>query len=71
MFEKECRQIALELAQELIDATAIMLSRTTPDKAYPEMVRWLVEYGGYELGRAEHMANQLIRIASIQEAATQ
>ena len=67
MFEQECRQIA----QELIDATAIMLSRTMPDKAYPEIVRGLVEYGGYELGGAERLANKLIRIASIQEAVTQ
>ena len=67
MCEQECRQIALEL----IDATAIMLSRTTPDKAYPEIVRGLVEYGGYELGGAERLAKQLLRIASMQEAVTQ
>ena len=67
MCEQECRQIALEL----IDATAIMLSRTTPDKAYPEMVRGLVEYGGYELGGAERLAKKLLRIASRQEAVTQ
>ena len=67
MFEQECRQIA----QELIDATAIMLSRTTPDKAYPEMVRGLVEHGGYKLGEAECLANQLIRIVGRQESVTQ
>ena len=67
MFEQECRQFA----QELIDATAIMLSRTTPDKAYPEIVRGFVEYGGYELGGAERLAKQLLRIASMQEAVTQ
>ena len=67
MFEQECQQIA----QELIDATAIMLSRTTPDKAYPEMVRGLVEYGGYELDGAERLAKSLLRIASMQEAVTQ
>ena len=48
-----------------------MLSRTTPDKAYPEMVRGLVEYGGYELGGAERLAKKLLRIASRQEAVTQ
>ena len=67
MLEQECR----EIAQELIVATAIMLSRTTPGKAYPEMVRGLVEYGGYKLSEAERLANQLILIASRQEAATQ
>lgn len=67
MFDPECQQIA----QELINATAIMLRRTTPDKAYPEMVRGLVEYGGYELDGAERLAKSLLRIASMQEAVTQ
>ena len=67
MFDPECQQIA----QELINATAIMLRRTTPDKAYPEMVRGLVEHGGYKLGEAECLANQLIRIVGRQESVTQ
>ena len=67
MFKQECQ----EIAQELISVTAIMLSKAKPDKAYPEMVRGLVEYGGYELGEAECLANQLIRIVGRQEAVTQ
>lgn len=67
MFKQECQ----EIAQELISATAIMLSKTKPDKAYPEMVRGLVEHGGYKLGEAECLVNQLIRIVGRQEAVTQ
>ena len=67
MFKQECQ----EIAQELISATAIMLIKTKPDKAYPEMVRGLVEHGGYKLGEAECLANQLIRIVGRQESVTQ
>ena len=67
MLEKEC----LEIAQELINATAAMLSVTKPDKAFPVMVRGLVEYGGWKFDEAEHLAKQLIRIVSMQDAVTQ
>ena len=39
----------------------------SPDKAYPEIVRGLVEYGGWNFDQAERLAKQLIRIASYQE----
>ena len=47
MFKQECQ----EIAQELISVTAIMLSKAKPDKAYSEMVRGLVEYGGMNWAR--------------------
>lgn len=67
MLEQERQQIA----QELINATAATLSVTTPDKAFPVMVRVLIEYGGWEFDRAERLAKQLIKIASMQAVVTQ
>ena len=63
MSDQEC----LEIAQELISATAVMLGVTEPEKAFPVMVRGLVEYGGWNFDQAERLAKQLIRIASYQE----
>ena len=67
MFDQECHQIV----QELIDVTKARVKAGGAENAYPVVVRLLVEYGGWNADKAEHMANQLIRIASMQEAATQ
>jgi hypothetical protein len=44
-----------------------MIGVTEPEKAFPVMVRGLVEYGGWNFDQAERLAKQLIRIASYQE----
>ena len=67
MFKQECQ----EIVQELINATKARVKAGGTEKAYPVVVRWLVEYGGWNVDEAEHLANQLIRIASMQEAVTQ
>ena len=59
MVDQEC----LEIAQDLINATAAMLRVNDPEQALPVMVRGLVEYGGWEIGEAERMAKKLIVIA--------
>ena len=67
MSDQENRQIACEL----INATEALLRVADPVKAFPVMVRGLVEYGGWEFDEAERLAKQLIRIASMQDAVTQ